>query len=276
MIIDTETKLYGIIGNPIKHSFSPYFQNKLFKNHNISAVYLAFNIAESDIENAIKSMKTMDIKGFNVTVPYKEKVLKFMDTVDPLAGKIGAINTIKNVDGKLYGYNTDIFGFQKLIKNNNIDIINKEIVILGSGGAAKSIVVSLKQLGVNSMIIYNRTIEKAMKMAEKYNDISIISKELKTFELKDNALVINTTSVGLDGKSSPITIDKNYKDTIFIDLIYNPNETQLIKDAKKHNMVAHNGLEMLLHQGIKSFSIWTDEEVDFSEAVSIFDSIKKI
>jgi len=276
MMMDAKTKLYGLIGNPIKHSFSPYFQNKLFENHNINAVYLAFDINDSDLNDVIKSMKSMDIKGFNVTVPYKEKVLKFIDEIDPLAIEIGAVNTIKNVNGKLYGYNTDIFGFQKLIQNNNIYLDNKEIVILGSGGAAKSVVVSLKYLGVKNMTIYNRSIDKAIKIAEKYNDINITSKELKTFKLKDNTLVINATSIGLDGKSSPITVDKNYKDTVFIDLIYNPKQTQLLKDAKKHNMGTYNGLEMLLYQGIESFSIWTDEKVNFSEAIGIFNSMEKI
>jgi shikimate dehydrogenase len=254
--MDSRTNLYGLIGHPIQHSLSPEFQNKLIELFNINAAYLAFNVEKDQFKNIKNTIKTLNIKGLNVTVPYKETIIPYLDKIDESADRIGAVNTIEYIDGQLIGYNTDAFGFIRMLKELNVNIDNHKAVVLGAGGAAKAIIYALEKLGIDDIMLCNRTIEKADRLLEKFNFKNKKISSLQDFQIEDDMLIINTTSLGLDENESPVVISKSVKNTILIDIIYNPFETKLIKDAKINGIYAVNGLPMLIYQGIESFKIW--------------------
>ena len=254
--MDSRTKLYGLIGHPIHHSLSPEFQNKLIKSFNINAAYLAFNVEKDQFKNIKNTIRTLNIKGLNITVPYKETIIPYLDKMDESAERIGAVNTIEYIDGQLIGYNTDALGFIRMLEELNVNLDNHKVVVLGAGGAAKAIIYALEKLGINDIMLCNRTIEKADRLLENFNFNNKKTSSLQDFQIEDDMLIVNTTSLGLDENESPVVISKSVKNTVLIDIIYNPFETKLIKDAKVNGIYAVNGLPMLIYQGIESFIIW--------------------
>lgn len=237
----------GVIGNPVAHSLSPVLHGVFYKKLNINARYKKYCPTLDNLGEYINYFKENNFLGFNITVPYKQEIMKYLDYIDPDAQKIGAVNTVKIVNGKLYGYNTDGDGFCMKFK----DIANKDIKIIGAGGTVLSIVNSLVNHNAKSITIYNRTLENAIKIADMYDNV--YAKTLDEFSAQDcqiliNAVLLNTLAVdNLDG------IDKN---TIVIDVNYNERETEFMKMASSYGVETHNGLFMLVNQGWLSHKIW--------------------
>ncbi len=273
MLINSDTKVYGIIGNPIRHSLSPQLHSEMFKAYGINAVYTAFET--KDIKSAIGGIRALDIKGVNVTVPYKENVVQLVDKVDKQAQILKAINTIKNENGYLIGYNTDYLGFIYMLKRNvKEDYPSKRIAVLGAGGAAKSIIFALSKLNVNSVFLLNRTKQNSLKTKEIFKNLV----NIEIFDLNDgdvissSDIIINCTSVGL--KEGEIPININYVDkAVIIDIIY--KDSLLIKKARSKNLKAINGMDMFVGQALYSFELFTGIKFDMNLAYKILGDNKK-
>lgn len=273
--MNSQTKLYGLIGHPVKHSFSPEFQNELLRLHELNSVYLAFDVQNDNIKNLRHTMNTLNIQGLNITVPYKEKVISQLDGLDSSADRVNAVNTIKLINGKYIGYNTDVKGFERLLTNQGIPLNTLKIAVIGAGGAARAVMGALASLGAKDITIYNRTIENARKLIDDLNLTAVPVKRMSDFVLSENMLVINTTSVGLKNDESVVHIDRHYDNSYFIDLIYNPFMTKMLREAKSYDMPAINGIQMLIYQGIESFEIWHDVVVDKETINQLIENISK-
>ncbi len=266
--ITAQTKILCVIGYPIEHSMSPIMHNAALQDLELDYAYLAFNVPPNRLKEAVKGFKALNVKGISVTIPYKEIIIKFIDEIDSTAQKIGAINTIKNEDGVLIGKNTDAEGGRKAILDAGFEIIGKNILILGAGGVAKAICYSLAK-DAKKMVITNRTESRAKKLAMELkkkinvnaegtnNSETTLKREIKTTDI-----LINATSVGmypLIGKS-PIEKEILHNQLNVFDLIYNPLETQLLKDAKVIGCRTLGGLDMLVNQGALAFEWWTNKK----------------
>jgi shikimate dehydrogenase len=253
-------KIYGIIGDPVEHSLSPVMHNAAFEKLGIDAVYLAFRVSTDKLGDAIRGAKTLGIAGLNVTIPLKEKALSFVDT-EEVAKKIGAINTIDFSSG--VGYNTDGIGSLRVLKETVGEIKDKNALILGAGGAAKAISFYLDAEGVR-VTIANRTKERAVQLASKLRNADSTGLDAELGEhIKDSDILINATSVGMhpDENVSLITADMMHPDLVVFDIVYNPMDTKLLREAKKAGVKKIvDGVKMLVYQGAASFMIWTKME----------------
>lgn len=278
-MISADTKVYGIIGNPVSHSLSPILQNTLAKEMNIDMSYSAFHVTEN-IKEAIIGAFALDIKGFNVTIPYKKDMLDIVSDIDDRAKKIGAINTLIKTENGYKGYNTDIIGLGMSLYNNSLSIRGKDIIILGAGGAAKAVLYLAIEEGVKSITLVNRNISKAKELKAEVGikDISVISlDDLKSnINLLDkyNYFVFQTTNVGMHPNVEDCIIEEEAfyeKCNSGIDLIYTPFETSFIKKMKSKGKTCINGLDMLILQGVASFEIWNNIKVkkDIIEKVKV-------
>ncbi len=256
-------KIYGIIGDPIEHSLSPAMHNAAFDAIGLDAVYLAFRVPQHEVGDAIKGAKSLGIRGLNVTIPLKEKALAFVAT-EEVAAKIGAINTIEFRSGTPVGYNTDGLGSLKVLKETVGNIKGKTVLILGAGGAAKAIAYYLDTEGAK-VTIANRTKERATLLVSNLrnaNAISLAAAELKD-SIKDSDILINTTSVGMhpNEDATLVTADLMHPELVVFDIVYNPMETKLLREAKKAGVKRIiDGVMMLVYQGAASFTIWTQKE----------------
>jgi shikimate dehydrogenase len=280
-MIDSKTSALGLIGYPVKHSFSPQIHNYLFKKFNINAVYLCFEVAPFNLKEVLKGIVSLGFKGLNITIPHKEKIIRYLDKVEKEAKVIGAVNTVKIEKNKLYGFNTDGKGFVLSLKKYNFSPRGKNIFILGAGGAAKAISVYLAKEKVRSIFFYDLFYKKAVDLAKRIKDFYPQIKKVKPIKekreirLKDFDLLINATGVGLKEKDSlVIELDDFKKDLIVYDLIYNPPEPILLKEVKKKGLFAINGLWMLIYQGLCAQKIWWGEDF-FSEADGIYKILLK-
>ncbi|MGL4336003.1 MAG: shikimate dehydrogenase [Turicibacter sp.] len=243
---------YAVIGYPISHSLSPIMHEANFYALNVSATYVAIQV--TDLDSDIAMLKMLD--GFNVTVPYKEDIMKYLDEIDPLAQKIGAVNTVKCENGKLTGYNTDAIGFYRSFKTFGLES-DAKILILGAGGAAKAVFYALVQEGFTQLTIANRTVERASQFCP-----STIALSEAEMNLAQYSCIINATSVGLKLGETPINLTHLRPQSIVMDLIYKPKQTTLLEIAKAHSCLSENGLDMLLYQGAEAFKIWYGIEAD--------------
>lgn len=260
-MINAQTQLYGVIGFPVKHSLSPVFQNALIRYAGLNAVYLAFEINPEELKKAFEGFKALKVKGINVTVPFKEEIIPLLDYVEDTAKEIGAVNTVKFENGKAYGYNTDWIGFLKSLKSLIPEVKEKSILVLGAGGASRAVIYALVKEGAK-VFLWNRTKEKAIKLAQKFPLEVVNSPE----EVIDKVqVIVNTTSVGLKDEDPEIfNYDLIKKDHVVVDIIY--KETKLLKKAKEKGAKTLDGLPMLLWQGIEAFKIWNGCEVPYSVA----------
>lgn len=267
-----ETALYCLIGYPVKHTLSPVMHNAAFQKLGLNALYLAFEVRPEDLEKAVHGLVALGFMGFNVTVPHKQSIMKFLESVDPIAQKIGAVNTVKIEWGKLYGFNTDATGFLKSLQEQNFSPAGKKAVILGAGGAARAVAVALLQEGLDFLVIANRTLERAegLKHTLKrmfYVEIEttgLASSRLKRF-LETCDLLINATTLGLHPEDPPpIPLEWIHPNLFVYDLIYNPPETPLLKHARETGAKTCNGISMLVHQGAEAFEIWTGKKPPLS------------
>ena len=246
-------KKYLVIGNPIEHSLSPKLHNYWLKKNNIDAVYDKKQLNEVDIYNIILEVKSGKIDGINVTVPFKQSVIPFLDELTPLAKEAQSVNTIFKENNKIIGHNTDIGGFELALKYINYDVKDKKIFILGAGGVVPSIILSLKKMGVSRIILSNRTKKKAEDLKKIYQDIEIVD----WGKIDDFNIIINATSVGL---KSDDEIKLDYTDIgpnkLFYDVIYNPKQTNFLSKAKKFGNQIENGKMMFIYQAHQAFAIW--------------------
>ncbi len=265
MNIKGSTNIVGLIGHPVEHSFSPPMHNAAFKALDMDYAYVAFDVDPSNLKSAIEGAKSLNIKGFNVTIPHKIGVMDFLDGIDEVAELIGAVNTIDFKDMK--GYNTDGIGAVKAIEEVT-SIKGKNIVIAGAGGASRAISFYIAKYGADSLTILNRNIDKAQKLARDVSESGLIGNvksdsinDINSY-LDDADILINTTPIGMHPNVDvePIaTADHLHEDMAVFDAVYNPNETVLLKEAIKAGAKPVYGIKMLLYQGAESFRIWTGE-----------------
>ncbi len=247
--------VFGIIGWPIGHSLSPVMHNAAFQNKRIKAVYGAFPTAPEDIRAAINGMRALHIKGVSVTIPHKEKVIPYLDALDPVAREIGAVNTILHKEDLLWGTNTDWIGVKEALREV-VCVKGKRVVVIGAGGAARAVVYALKTEGAE-VIIYNRTFERAQSLAEAF---SVKAKSWTELAQAEGEVLIQTTSVGLKEDRSPVPSEILPRFEVAMDIIYNPLETRFLREAKRAGCKIITGLKMLVYQGAEQFRLFTGFE----------------
>ena len=246
-------KKHIIIGKPIKHSLSPKIHNYWFKKNNIDAFYEKISPEQNELENIIKKIKTGEIYGMNITVPYKERVIPFLEDQSDLSRQKKSVNTIFNKQGKIYGDNTDVYGFEKSITNEKINLQNKSVLIFGAGGVVPSIILALNNLKTKKIFISNRTLEKAEIVKEKFKNIQILEWGI----IENCDIFINATSIGLNNNDKfNFNFSQISEKKIFYDVIYNPSKTNFLQEAEKQGHRIINGQDMFLYQAQKAFFLW--------------------
>ncbi|MHA1649761.1 MAG: shikimate dehydrogenase [Candidatus Helarchaeota archaeon] len=268
MEITGKTKLCILIGNPVEHSMSPKMHNAAFQELGLDYVYVALRVDNDKVKEAIEGIRAFNIKGANVTVPHKIKAMQYLDEIDPVAENIGAINTILNRDGYLYGTNTDGIGAVRSLQEENVDLKNKKIVMIGAGGVARPISYNFAPdakdfvlFDIAQNAVQNLTDELNKKLGGNIrgykSDPAIIAKELQ-----DADIFINATPVGMYPNINHSVIPKELlrKDLVVFDVVYNPLETKLLKDAKAVGAKAISGVMMLVYQGVAAFELWTGKK----------------
>jgi len=259
MIIDQHTALYGVIGNPVRHSLSPILHNAAFSATSLNAVYLAFETG--DIEECIKGIRALGIKGASITIPFKTTVMPFLDEIDPLAKRIGAVNTIVNDSGRLKGYNTDALGALKALEEN-VKLPGMTCLIIGAGGAARAIGFMLKEQDV-AVSIVNRSRKRGEALAA---SLGCPFMPLDEISGAKGDLLVQTTSVGMYPDIDQCPVPENILEhgMVVMDIVYLPAETRLLNLAKDRGCVIISGVDMLINQGAEQFRLWTDLDPPFA------------
>jgi 3-dehydroquinate dehydratase / shikimate dehydrogenase len=269
--LDEQTEIYGIIGNPVSHSLSPYIHNAAFKHHKINAVYIPFQVKNLDdfiakfVREETREIK-LNFKGFSVTIPHKQAIIKHLDSIDEIAGKIGAVNTVKIINGKLHGYNTDAQGFIEPLKSVYGDLKKAKVAVFGSGGAARACIYALKNEGSN-VIVYARDLKKAQNLL---TDFQIELEEFSSQNLKLETIdiLINATPLGTAGdfeNETPVLAEQVKNVRLVYDLVYNPTGTRFLREAKSVDVPTVGGLAMLISQAAAQFKIWTEQDAPKEE-----------
>ena len=273
--ITGRTKLTGLLGSPVSHSISPMMHNEAFQQLGLDYAYMAFDIELEKLASVVEALRIMNVRGFNLTMPHKNAMCSLCDSLSPAAEIIGAVNTVVNDGGHLTGYTTDGTGYMHALQEDGYDIIGNKMTRLGAGGAATSIFVQAALDGVSEISIFNRRspfwerAEKIIKMLTErtnckiklydYSDPNILKREIS-----ESVILTNGTSVGMapDVERSLITDTSVFhKDLIVSDVIYNPRETLLLRQAKEAGCKTQNGLYMLLYQGAEAFKLWTGQDM---------------
>ncbi|MCP8319594.1 MAG: shikimate dehydrogenase [archaeon] len=265
-IISYKTCLCCVIGHPIDKSLSPIMHNEAFRAKGLDYVYIAFDVSESHLNEAVEGLRALRVRGFNVTMPHKVAIMNLLDRIDKGASLVGAVNTVVNDDGKLIGYNTDVDGVIFALEAKVHSLEGLKALLIGAGGAARACIVALVSKGCKEIIVMNRTFSKAKSMVED------LSKKLKMIfnveelnidslkrAIKSVDILINATPMGtypnLDESFIPQELIK--KDMVVFDVVYNPKKTKLIRDAEKMGAKVIPGYEMFVGQGAASFNLWT-------------------
>jgi shikimate dehydrogenase len=261
------TKTYAVIGDPIDHSLSPAIHNAAFGFLGIDCTYIAYRIPKGELSSGIEALKKIQISGFNVTIPHKVDMMKFLDEADDTCKTIGATNTVLNNSGSLKGYNTDLDGFLDPIKKRNINCKDADVLLVGAGGAARAIVVGFAKEKIHKITIANRTKERADELIKFANSLGVQSDYSDLSNAGDIAgkykFIVNATSIGLKGNACPIATRAITKESIVYDIVYMPVETELIEQSKKQGATIIYGWEMLLGQAMRSFEIWIGREAPY-------------
>lgn len=280
MNITGKAKVYGLIGHPVEHSLSPVLHHTLADILGNEIAYVPFHVKE-DLGSAVKGAYALNIQGMNITVPYKQEIMSHLLTVDDLAAKIGAVNTLVRSEGGYIGYNTDMPGLYRAMKSDGIDILNQEFYLIGAGGVARAVLVMLLEYGAKRIHILNRSEEKAKKLVKELcgsYPCEVTYGNLESFQevSLDNAIAIQATNVGMypNIDSSPIEDEAFYlKIAKAYDLIFNPAVTKFMALAQKQNKPAFNGLKMLLFQGIIAYEYWNKVVVTEETAQKVYDAM---
>ncbi|OGP56522.1 MAG: shikimate dehydrogenase [Deltaproteobacteria bacterium RBG_13_52_11b] len=259
-MIDAQTKLYGIIGNPVRHTLSPLIHNRAFKRMGLNAAYLAFEV--DHLEAALKGIRGLGLQGVSVTLPYKTDVIPYLDKIDTMSTKIKAINTITNEGGRLIGYNTDWSGAMAALEEK-VDLKGTRVYLLGAGGAGRAIGFGLKGRGCK-VTLFNRSAERAAQLANELGFDHRPLSSLATLDRLDADVLINATSAGMHPRDdvSPVPKSILQKGVTVMDIVYHPLQTVLLREAEEQGCQTINGLEMLAHQGAAQLEIWTGKRAD--------------
>ena len=269
------TILIGLMATPIRHSLSPLMHNESFAKLGLDYAYLAFEVGNESLADAVTSIRALEMRGCNISMPNKKKVLPYLDEISQAAKLIGAVNTIVNDEGILTGYNTDGIGFMRSLKEENINIIGKKMSIMGAGGAATAICMQAALDGVKEISIFNRqgeTFENAKRMITLINEetecravlYDLADETQLRKEIETSAILINGTSVGMNPYEGQSLINDSTffrSDLIVADVIYKPAKTKLLEIAEASGCKTVNGLGMMLYQGAEAFELWTGQEM---------------
>ena len=264
--------VYGIIGDPVDHSLSPAIQNAAFRSAGINAAYLPFPVRRAELRWAIQGLKSLKVKGFNVTTPHKMMVLRYLDEVETEAAEIGSINTVKNEENALTGFNTDGTGALKAMEEAGIQLDGQSVLVLGAGGAGRVIASVLAKRGC-ALKLANRTISNAKRLARSlYNEADLkpeiipLSRKALHDAVNQVDIILNASSMGMDGKHNP-PIDKKWirGNHCVFDIVYRPVQTKLLQDAVSSGASTITGLDMLVNQGACSFTLWTGKKAPIDE-----------
>jgi shikimate dehydrogenase len=266
-MVTVDTKLIGLLGNPLKQTFSPQMHNKTFQKLNLNYFYFPIEVGNDKLKEVITGIRNMNFVGFNVTKPNKITILDYLDELDVLAEKIGAVNTVVIKDGKLKGYNTDGEGFvRSLLEKTNIDLSKNTFFIFGAGGASRAISFTLAFEGAKKLFIINRSNEASLSLVNDINSkigecAEFIDFEEKTIThyLEKSNILVNASGVGMYPYVEKTPVNKEYlnKNLFVCDITYNPPKTKLLFEAKENGCKTMNGIEMVVYQGAKAFSLWT-------------------
>lgn len=263
-MITGTTQLYGIIGHPVYHTCSPSMHNAAFQSLEIDAVYLPFSVTPEHLASAMEALRSLQIQGVNVTIPHKTKVIPFLDELELPALFTGAVNTIRNDQGRLIGTNTDGEGFIRALHAAGYSSRNKRVLLLGAGGSSRAILASLAKEGTDAIFLFNRTLEKAEQLVcdfqSHFPTVSIQTIHESVLQTLSIDWIINTTSVGMNGTDLPISFPISLLSlTLVVDIIYHPPVTPLLQQASAQGISILNGQGMLLHQGVAAFEFWTQQ-----------------
>lgn len=263
--MDSQTIMYGVFGDPIRHSRSPVMLNRAFREKGINAAYAAFHVQPQELGAAVAGLRALGFRGANITIPHKVEVMRYLDAIDEGARIAGAVNTIVNDDGKLTGYNTDGIGYVRSLKEETgIALRGAKVLMLGAGGAARGVAYALAQEGVERIYIANRTVERAEELALAIGAYTTAI-GLKTADagdvMSEVTLVVNTTSVGMSPniEETPLPAELLHDRLLVSDLIYNPRVTRLMHEAEQAGARTHGGIGMFIHQGACAFELWTGQ-----------------
>ena len=260
------TKKFAIIGKPISHSLSPTLHNYWFKKYDLDSYYSLMDVHESDLGNVVEKIRTGKLSGINVTLPFKQKIIPFLDALINDAKFTNSVNTVYlDKNNRLVGENTDVFGVQAAFLKEIVNVENKNALIIGAGGVAPSIIKSFQTSKIKKISIVNRTYEKSVFLGKKFNLSNIIKWNNLKNELSKFDIIINATSLGLKNNDNfDFNFDNIKTGLIYIDTIYNPLETRNIKLLKEKGIKTFNGLNMFIYQGQKSFYLWNkiNPEID--------------
>jgi shikimate dehydrogenase len=270
-MLDSKTKLYGVIGNPIAHSLSPVLQNWMIKSFGLNAVYLAFCVQQDELKSCIDGLKALEIGGLNVTIPHKEKVLDFVDEKSETVMRFNACNTLQNKNGRICAHVTDPFGFIESLAEHRAHFAGAHVVLIGAGGAARSVTFALAQLGVkrlyNTDVLFDRALHLshlAVKNLHIPEALVIQHKDpVMNDAIVDSTIIINASPVGMHPDTGcPLTDMSAFSTRHFVyDLVYNPGTTRFLSQAHAKGAAIQNGLDMLIFQGLGSLRIWENKEL---------------
>lgn len=270
MNIDGYTRTCGLIGSPVEHTMSPAIHNTLAEAMGQNLVYVPFHVQAGQVKEAVEGACALNLLGCNVTVPYKSEVLPYLKEIDPLAERIGAVNTLVRVDGGFRGYNTDMPGLLRAMEADGVKIKGEKVLILGAGGVARAVAVMLSELA-EKIIILNRTVERAQKIADEVNAFTG-KKQVRAIPIGDwrqlpegeRYLAVQATNVGMFPKTEEAVIEEaDFYERLHTgyDLIFNPAKTRFMQLTEEAGGRAYNGLKMLLYQGIIAYELWTGRTV---------------
>ena len=265
-------KKFLVIGNPINHSLSPELQNYWLKKNSINGIYDKQRLDINDLKDFVLKIKSKEIAGANITVPFKKEIIPFIDKLTPESEGTDSVNTILLSKGETIGHNTDIIGFEKAIKETNYNFVKKKVLILGAGGVVPSIIFALQRMNIKHIMISNRTKSKAEKLKNYYkkkNSSENIISVVDWGELPNFDVIINATSVGLKkDQSLDLDFSKIEKGKFFYDVIYNPKETNFLKAGKQLGNQTENGKKMFIYQAAEAFKIWHKVEPEINEEIN--------
>ncbi len=262
------SKTFAVIGDPIDHSLSPNIHSAAFREMRLNCSYIAYKISKDELEEGVHSLKNAEIAGFNVTIPHKISMMKYLDKTDESCSMAGAVNTVVNDGGLLKGYNTDMDGFLDPLKKKDITINGTKILLLGAGGAARAITAALAREHAGHITIANRTSTNARELTLFAKRMGLDANPVSTIHAVDAArnhdIIINATSIGLNKEESPISFKGIKKNTTVYDIVYRPMKTDFTEKAKAEGATIIYGYEMLLGQAVRSFEIWHHTQAPYN------------
>ncbi len=261
-------RTFAVIGDPIDHSLSPNIHSAVFREMNLDCSYIAYRIPKGELKDGIEGLKRIKVDGFNVTIPHKVEMIKYLDKIDETSSLIGAVNTITNKEGILKGHNTDMDGFLEPLKKREIGIADSKVLLIGAGGAARAIVAGFAKEKADSITIANRTLDNARHLSEFAKKIGLDANATEIKNISDSAkdynIIVNATSMGLKNEPSIISLKGINEKTVVYDIVYMPINTDFVKKAKKENAVVVFGYEMLLGQAALAFEIWHNMKAPYN------------